>query len=220
MKKRVLFYAFAVLATFSLQSCVSNYVVSKPIIYKTDAKQASVNLNDDFSDIKNELTIDKKKIVKTIVVKAEEKERMLAIEAEIKKTQTIDGILSEASTYLGTPYRMGGTTKRGIDCSAFVLNVYGNSVGIGLPRVAAAQAQEGERIEKENLEKGDLVFFQTRGNRISHVGIVQDITPEGEIKFIHASSSKGVTISSLNEKYWGARYRFAKRVLNTNSLSN
>ena len=220
MKKRVLFYAFAVLATFSLQSCVSNYVVSKPIIYKPDAKQASINLNEDFSDIQNELTIDRKKIVKTIVVKAEEREKMLAIEAEIKKTQTIDGILSEASTYLGTPYRMGGTTKRGIDCSAFVLNVYGSSVGIGLPRVAAAQAQEGERIEKENLEKGDLVFFQTRGSRISHVGIVQDVTPEGEIKFIHASSSKGVTISSLNEKYWGARYRFAKRVLNNNVFSN
>ena len=220
MKKRVLFYAFAVLATFSLQSCVSNYVVSKPIIYKPDAKQASINLNEDFSDIQNELTIDRKKIVKTIVVKAEEREKMLAIEAEIKKTQTIDGILSEASTYLGTPYRMGGTTKRGIDCSAFVLNVYGRSVGIGLPRVAAAQAQEGERIEKENLEKGDLVFFQTRGSRISHVGIVQDVTPEGEIKFIHASSSKGVTISSLNEKYWGARYRFAKRVLNNNAFSN
>ncbi len=220
MKKRVLFYAFAVLATFSLQSCVSNYVVSKPIIYKPDAKQASINLNEDFSDIQNELTIDRKKIVKTIVVKAEEREKMLAIEAEIKKTQTIDGILSEASTYLGTPYRMGGTTKRGIDCSAFVLNVYGRSVGIGLPRVAAAQAQEGERIEKENLEKGDLVFFQTRGSRISHVGIVQDVTPEGEIKFIHASSSKGVTISSLNEKYWGARYRFAKRVLNNNVFSN
>ena len=215
MKKRVLFYAFAVLATFSLQSCVSNYVVSKPIIYKPDAKQASINLNEDFSDIQNELTIDRKKIVKTIVVKAEEREKMLAIEAEIKKTQTIDGILSEASTYLGTPYRYGGTSRNGIDCSAFVLSVFGAAASLSLPRVAASQAQEGEAVEKTDLQKGDLVFF-SHGRRISHVGIVESITEEGEVKFIHAATSKGVMVSSLNDSYWGPKFRFAKRVIDEN----
>ena len=148
------------------------------------------------------------------IVKEDNSKILASIEKELKKSNTIDQILNEASTYIGTPYRFGGMTRSGIDCSAFVLSVFGSTTGISLPRVAAAQAQEGERIEKHNLEKGDLLFFQTRGSRISHVGIVQDITPEGEIKFIHASTLKGVTISSLNEKYWGARYRFAKRILN------
>ena len=135
-----------------------------------------------------------------------------------KKSSTIDDILSEANTYIGTPYRFGGMTRSGIDCSAFVLSVYGSVTGINLPRISSAQAQEGERVEREQLEKGDLLFFQTRGSRISHVGIVQEITPEGESKFIHASTSKGVTISSLNEKYWGLRFRFAKRILTNEKI--
>ena len=148
------------------------------------------------------------------IVKEDNTKILASIEKELKKSNTIDQILNEASTYIGTPYRFGGMTRSGIDCSAFVLSVYGSVTGINLPRISSAQAQEGERVEREELKKGDLLFFQTRGRRISHVGIVQEITPEGEIKFIHASTSKGVTISSLNEKYWGARYRFAKRILN------
>jgi lipoprotein Spr len=75
-------------------------------------------------------------------------------------------------------------------------------------------------VERANIEKGDLLFFNTSGSRISHVGIVHDITPEGEIKFIHASTSKGVIVSSLNERYWGARYRFAKRILTEERLED
>ena len=152
------------------------------------------------------------------IVKEDNTKILASIEKELKKSNTIDQILNEASTYIGTPYRFGGMTRSGIDCSAFVLSVYGSATGINLPRISSAQAQEGERVEKEQLEKGDLLFFQTRGSRISHVGIVQEITPEGEIKFIHASTSKGVTISSLNEKYWGLRFRFAKRILTNEKI--
>ncbi len=67
-------------------------------------------------------------------------------------------------------------------------------------------------VLKQELQKGDLVFF-SHGRRISHVGIVQEITEDGDIKFIHAATSKGVIVSSLNDKYWGPRYRFAKRVI-------
>ena len=152
------------------------------------------------------------------IVKEDNTKILASIEKELKKSNTIDQILNEASTYIGTPYRFGGMTRSGIDCSAFVLSVYGSVTGINLPRISSAQAQEGERVEREQLEKGDLLFFQTRGSRISHVGIVQEITPEGEIKFIHASTSKGVTISSLNEKYWGLRFRFAKRILTNEKI--
>jgi lipoprotein Spr len=130
----------------------------------------------------------------------------------INYNRVIDNILAEAETYLGTPYRYGGTSRNGIDCSAFVLSVFGAAASLSLPRVAASQAQEGEAVEKTDMQKGDLVFF-SHGRRISHVGIVQEVTADGEIKFIHAATSKGVMISSLNDSYWGPKYRFAKRVL-------
>ena len=92
---------------------------------------------------------------------------------------------------------------------------------MNLPRVAASQAQEGEKIEKDQLQKGDLVFFSHQGRgRISHVGIVEEVSPEGDVKFIHAATSRGVMISSLNDSYWGPRYRFAKRVISIDSFNN
>ena len=144
--------------------------------------------------------------------------KKLEIAKIIKHNQTIDALLEEAKTYLGTPYRYGGTTRKGIDCSAFVLSVFGAAAGISLPRVAASQAQEGENIDKQDLQKGDLIFF-SKGSRISHVGIVEDVTEDGDIKFIHAATSKGVMISSLNDSsYWSSKYRYAKRIINSDSL--
>ena len=208
MKKSVLFYSLMAGLLFSLQSCVSNYVVATPSAYKPEVLAEEKS---HFTSLTQEY---KKELESNKAIEKTEEKTVSARKMAKKKSSTIDGILSEAHTYIGTPYRFGGMTRSGIDCSAFVLSVYGSATGINLPRISSAQAQEGERVEREELEKGDLLFFQTRGSRISHVGIVQDITPEGEIKFIHASTSKGVTISSLNEKYWGARYRFAKRILN------
>jgi lipoprotein Spr len=137
------------------------------------------------------------------------------IAKSIRHNKTIDNILIEAQTYLGTPYRYGGMTRNGIDCSAFVLSVFGAAAGLSLPRVAASQAQEGEKIEKSELQKGDLIFF-SHGRRISHVGIVESVTEDGEVKFIHAATSRGVMVSSLNDSYWGPRYRFGKRIINEN----
>ena len=212
MKKSVLFYSLMVGLLFSLQSCVSNYVVATPSTYKPETlaeeKSHFTSLTQDY----------KKELESNKAIEKTEEKTVSARKMAKKKSSTIDGILSEANTYIGTPYRFGGMTRSGIDCSAFVLSVYGSATGINLPRISSAQAQEGERVEREQLEKGDLLFFQTRGSRISHVGIVQEITQEGEIKFIHASTSKGVTISSLNEKYWGLRFRFAKRILTNEKI--
>lgn len=223
MKKRVLFYIAAVFATFSLQSCVTNYVVSAPTTYsneyKSNAKLASID-NKKLEAAKAQLiqSFADEKLAAAKSLEASLKNEEIA--KVVKFTRKIDDILSEAQSYLGTPYRYGGTTRKGIDCSAFVLSVFGAAAGLTLPRVAAAQAQEGERIEKENLQKGDLLFFaQSRGGRISHVGIVEDVTEEGEIKFIHAATSRGVMVSSLNDSYWGPKYKFAKRVLTQDSFS-
>ncbi len=212
MKKSVLFYSLMAGLLFSLQSCVSNYVVATPSTYKPETLAEE---NSHFTSLTQEY---KKELESNKAIEKTEEKTVSARKMAKKKSSTIDGILSEANTYIGTPYRFGGMTRSGIDCSAFVLSVYGSVTGINLPRISSAQAQEGERVEREQLEKGDLLFFQTRGSRISHVGIVQEITPEGEIKFIHASTSKGVTISSLNEKYWSLRFRFAKRILTNEKI--
>ena len=90
---------------------------------------------------------------------------------------------------------------------------------MNLPRVAAQQSQEGDSVEKTELQKGDLVFFSHRGSRISHVGIVEEVTADGQIKFIHAATSKGVMVSSLDDSYWGPKFRFAKRIISENKLS-
>lgn len=217
MKKRVLFYLVAFVSTISLQSCVTNYVVSKPATYtkeyKTDAKLAAID---------TKMENDKKLLINSFIsekavalANAKNSLKNSEITKAIKHNKTIDNILAEAQTYIGTPYRYGGMTRKGIDCSAFVLSVFGAAAGLTLPRVAASQSQEGEAIDKENLQKGDLIFF-SHGKRISHVGIVENVTEEGEIMFIHAATSKGVMISSLNDSYWGPKFRFAKRVINEN----
>lgn len=223
MKIRVLFYLTAVVATFSLQSCVSNYVVSAPATYvneyNSNAKLASIDnkklevakkqLINSFKDEQAVATFALEKIVKN-----EE------ISKAVKFSKKIDDILTEAESYLGTPYRYGGMTRKGIDCSAFVLSVFGATAGLTLPRVAASQAQEGETIEKSDLEKGDLVFFSQGRGRISHVGIVESVSEEGDVKFIHAATSRGVMISSLTDSYWGPKFRFAKRVYSQEVFNN
>lgn len=122
-------------------------------------------------------------------------------------------VLSEAETYLGTPYRFGGTSRNGIDCSAFVQSVF-QMFNQELPRVSAAQAKEGHVVSKEELRAGDLVFFATNGgSRVSHVGIVHNVSDEGEVEFIHASTSQGVIVTPLSQAYWSKRYLYAKRII-------
>jgi murein DD-endopeptidase / murein LD-carboxypeptidase len=107
--------------------------------------------------------------------------------------------------WYGTRYRFGGTTPRGIDCSAF-MQVLGNyAFGWMLPRTARAQYYAMEHISKDDLKEGDFVFFNTRGG-ISHVGMYLQNN-----KFVHSSSSDGVSIGDLNSKYWSARFVGARR---------
>lgn len=109
-------------------------------------------------------------------------------------------LLTEAFDWEGTPYKMGGTTRQGVDCSGFVMQAFVNSLGIQLPRTSAAQAKHCKKVKKKDLAPGDLVFFNTLGRGVSHVGLYI-----GEGRFIHASSSKGVMVSDLDHKYWHKR---------------
>ncbi len=113
----------------------------------------------------------------------------------------------EYSHWKGTPFQLGGNSKSGIDCSAFVKNVYHDSFNITLPRTTEVQANKGYLVYKDQLQVGDLVFFKT-GWRTRHVGIYM-----GDNKFIHASTSKGVITSSLNNIYWKDKYWQSRRIL-------
>ena len=128
------------------------------------------------------------------------------------KNQPMDkkaaGILKTAMSYKGVKYRFGGATPAGFDCSGFVMYVF-NKHGIKLPRTADIQFTVGKPIKnKKELKPGDLVFFETYEKGASHVGIYQ-----GNDKFVHASSSRGVTLSGLSEEYYAKRYLGARRVL-------
>lgn len=220
MKNKIVLYTILLGSAFTLQSCVSNYTTAMATQSPMLAPMTSLEtISEDNRMVEVRESFGEKE-EKPVVLKSDNTEVLAFIKKEMKKSNLIDDILKEADSYIGTRYKFGGMTRSGIDCSAFVLSVFGATTDIKLPRVSSAQAQHGERIEKMNLEKGDLLFFNTSGSRISHVGIVHDVTPEGEVKFIHASSSKGVTVSSLNEKYWGARYRFAKRVITEEHLGD
>ena len=113
-----------------------------------------------------------------------------------------------ALRFLGVPYVFGGTSRSGFDCSGYVQHVFA-MLGVTLPRTADAQYDAGRRVTG-GMRPGDLVFFQTYAAGASHVGIYL-----GHDKFVHASSSHGVMVSSLHDSYWAARYIGAKRVLST-----
>ena len=123
----------------------------------------------------------------------------------------LNKIIKESNTYLGTPYLWGGTTRNGIDCSAFVKNVY-LSIGIKLPRVSQNQAKVGKTITLDKIRKGDLIFFETdknRPNTVSHVGIYL-----GSGNLIHASSkNKKVVIVPLNQGYFLSKIVIIKRIV-------
>ena len=124
--------------------------------------------------------------------------------------KAVNNIIIEAKSFLGTPYRYGGVTRNGIDCSAFMQQIY-NVEGITLPRVSSKQAKIGQPVSRGELQKGDLIFFSTTSRySITHVGMVTD-NLDGEITFIHSASSKGVTFENLSHPYWNSRYRAARR---------
>lgn len=128
----------------------------------------------------------------------------LLLDTEVEMLKNMN-LLRLIDGWFGTKYKLGGTTKAGIDCSAFMQVLFASLYGVALPRTAKEQYGASHKISRTELKEGDLVFFNTVGG-ISHVGMYLLNN-----KFVHASSS-GVTISDLFDEYWGKRFIGARRV--------
>jgi cell wall-associated NlpC family hydrolase len=121
----------------------------------------------------------------------------------------VQATLDEALDLLGIRYKRGGTTpESGFDCSGFVRYVFNESLGLSLPHNAAAISQDGENVDRKELQPGDLVFFNTMRRAFSHVGIYL-----GNNQFVHAPRAGGrVRIEDMSDRYWSRRYNGARRI--------
>ncbi|MGV0923539.1 C40 family peptidase [Empedobacter tilapiae] len=185
MKKRI-YLTTIIIASLFLTSCGSSKVTSYK---KTGSKK-----------------------VYTSTKKSETSEVYRSKNIEDNAPRNVNRILKTAKSYLGTPYKYGGVTNTGFDCSGLVYVSF-KELNLDLPRRSSDQAEYGKEINIENVKIGDLIFFNTSGNSISHVGIVESINRNGSINFVHSSTSKGVIISSLDENYWKSRFVKAMRLL-------
>lgn len=129
--------------------------------------------------------------------------------SEFAKNMDNDEIMFKFIEYINTPYLWGGTSKRGIDCSAFVQTVYYQALGITLPRTSLEQSSVGVPVDKADLKFGDLLFFDTmHKGRVTHVGMYL-----GNGYFAQSGSKTGVAVASLDDEYYTRTYLKARRVI-------
>ena len=126
-------------------------------------------------------------------------------------TSTISNVVQKARSYVGSPYKYGGTSAAGFDCSGLVTVAF-QSAHLALPRTSYDMATVGKEVKQKDIQTGDLVFFVTskEGTRINHVGIVTEVGKDGAVHFIHASDS-GVREDNLGSKYYKSTFVKATR---------
>lgn len=127
------------------------------------------------------------------------------------RQEKLQTVIRTAKSFIGTPYKWGGTTRAGMDCSGLLINSYA-AIHFQLPRTSHEQSKIGQKIKLKDLEPGDLVFFATgkKKHKITHVGMVTYVQRD-LVKFIHSSSSLGVIESNLDSKYYRKRFITARR---------
>jgi cell wall-associated NlpC family hydrolase len=137
---------------------------------------------------------------------ANERPALMTVSSEHTISSVQQELRSAHSQWEGTPYALGGSSSRGVDCSSLTQIVFRDFFDLDLPRHTTAQLQAGSGVRRSAIQPGDLIFFRTsRG--VLHVGIAM-----GGGDFLHASVSSGVMISNINESYWSGRYLGARRV--------
>lgn len=130
------------------------------------------------------------------------------------KEEKVEKVITAARSYMGTPYKYGGTTRAGMDCSGLLLHAF-RAINMELPRTSEAQSKVGKEVKLKEVEPGDLVFFATgkKKREITHVGLVTDRKSKDNIKFIHASTTLGVVETNIYSAYYIKRFRVARRVI-------
>lgn len=121
---------------------------------------------------------------------------------------TVNNIIKIANAQMGKPYKWGANGPSSFDCSGFTSYIYRNGAGITLPRTSVSQSKTGTKLSRNQLKAGDLVFFNTSGSGVSHVGMYI-----GDEKFIHASTSKGVRVDTLSSGYYKTKFVSGSRII-------
>ena len=142
--------------------------------------------------------------------------RTTSVDKPIKKVTKpnpqIEKVINTAQSYIGVPYRFGGTTRNGLDCSGLVMLSY-QAINIKLPRNSKEMSEVGKPVKESELLPGDLVFFsKSYSTAISHTGLIIEASSQSA-KFIHSSTSKGVRIDDLNSSYWHPLFKSARRIV-------
>ena len=136
----------------------------------------------------------------------------LTVAQSKKKQKNIASVIEKGKSYLGTPYKWGGNSKKGIDCSGLTQNCY-KSIGIDLPRTAKAQSKIGNKKSWNEIRAGDIVYFkfESKGKIRYHIGIITSVSDK-KIMFLH-SSSRGVVESNLLDDYYKKNVKVFRRVI-------